>query len=133
MIAQGSDGLSRGNISKGVMKGTPMDDFILLNKSALERSIGLKTLLESWADGNLEFLQPRDWFLRGHDIVEGTFEENINGFCWPTYCKGTFVWSPPPAVAESMLEEVRKAQNRRTVSTHIILIPRLKLLRGRNT
>ena len=56
MIAQGSDGLSIGNISEGVMKGIPMDDFIPLNKSALERSISLKTWLESWADGNLEFL-----------------------------------------------------------------------------
>ena len=33
MIVQGSDGLSRGNISKGVMKGTAMDDFIPLNES----------------------------------------------------------------------------------------------------
>ena len=107
------------------MKGTPMDDFIPLNKSALERSIGLRTWLESWVDGNLEFLQPRDWFLRGHSIVEGAFEENIHGFRWPTYRKGTFVWSPPPAAAESMLEEVRKVRHCRTASTHLILIPKL--------
>ena len=125
MIAQGSDGLSRGNILEGVMKGIPMDDFVLLNESALERSSGLKAWLESWTDGNLEFLQPRDWFLRGHNIVEGAFEENIDGFQWPTYRKGTFVWLPPPAAAELILEEVRKARHRRTASTHLVLVPKL--------
>ena len=84
MIAQGSDGLSRGHISEGVMKGTLMDDFIPLNESALERRVGLKSWLESWTNGDLEFLHPKDWFLRGHNIVEGTFEVNIDGFCWPT-------------------------------------------------
>ena len=63
MIAQGSDGLSRGNVSEGVMRGTPMDAFIPLNESALERSETLKEWLNSWAKGELEFLQPRDWFL----------------------------------------------------------------------
>ena len=125
MIAQGSDGLSRGNLSEGVMKGTPMDDFIPLNESALDRSHGLKSWLESWTGEDLEFLGPKDWFVRGHDIVEGEFEVNVDGFKWPTYRKGTFVWSPPPAAAESMLEELRKARHRRTTSTHLILIPRL--------
>ena len=43
MIAQGSDCLSRGNVSEGVMRGTPMDSFIPLNETALDRS---KTLLD---------------------------------------------------------------------------------------
>ena len=125
MIAQGSDGLSRGNLSEGVMSGTAMASFIPLNETALERSPALKTWIESWASGNLEFLEPKDWFVRGHDIVEGEFETNVDGFKWPTYRKGTFVWTPPPAAAETMLEEVRKARHRRTQSTHLILIPRL--------
>ena len=125
MIAQGSDGLSRGNLSEGVMRGTEMSSFIPLNESALERSSTLKHWIESWATGDLEFLSPKDWFLRGHDIVEGNFETNVDGFNWPLYRKGTFVWSPPPAAAETMLEEVRKARHRRTESTHLIVIPRL--------
>ena len=125
MIAQGSDGLSRGNVSEGVMRGTPMESFIPLNEDAIQRSPQLTKWLKSWATGDLEFLTPKDWFRRGHDILEGEFEVNVDGLKWPRYKKGTFVWSPPPAGAEIMLEELRKARHRRTESTHIILIPRL--------
>ena len=125
MIAQGSDGLSRGNISEGVMKGSPMESFIPLNESALDRSPALKSWLASWTSGELEILSPRDWFIRGHDIVEGSFETNVDGLKWPRYQKGCYVWAPPPAAAEVMLEELRKARHRRTESTHVILIPRL--------
>ena len=107
------------------MKGTPMESFIPLNKNALERSTDLKSWLESWTSEGLEFLQARDWLLRGHNIVEGSFESNSHGFKWPVYKKGTYVWAPPPAAAETMLEELRKARHRRTESTHVILIPRL--------
>ena len=96
MIAQGSDGLSQGNLSEGVMKGTPMELLILLNKSALERSTTLKSWLESWTSGGLEFLEPRDWFIRGHNMVENSVEVNGDGLNWPTYKKGTYVWTPPP-------------------------------------
>ena len=102
-----------------------MNSFIPLNESALERSSTLKEWLESWATGNLEFLEPRDWFIRSHDLVEGEFEVNADRFEWPRYRKGTYVWSPPPAAAEPALEELRKARHRRTASTHLILIPRL--------
>ena len=125
MIAQGSDGLSRGNLSEGVMRGMAMESFIPLNESALERSSALKGWISSWAVGELEFLTPRDWFIRGHDMVEGSFETNSDGFKWPSYRKGTFVWSPPPAAAETMLGELRKTRHRRTKSTHLILVPRL--------
>ena len=42
MITQGSDGLSRGNLSEGVMRGEEMTSFIPLHLSALERSELLK-------------------------------------------------------------------------------------------
>ena len=63
MIPQGSDGLSRGNVSEGVIRGTPMDSFIPLNETALDRSKTLKDWLQTWATDDLEFLKPRDWFL----------------------------------------------------------------------
>ena len=125
MIAQGSDGLSRGNVSEGVMRGEAMSSFIPLNEGAFERSPSLKEWLRSWTGEELEFLEPRDWFVRGQDIVEGEYERNIDGFMWPKYRKGTFVWAPPPAAAEPALEELRKARHRRTSSTHLVLIPRL--------
>lgn len=41
MIAQGTDGLSRGDFSDGVMRGKAMGDFIPLHQSALDLSLGL--------------------------------------------------------------------------------------------
>ena len=111
MIAQGRDGLSRRNVLEGVMQGTPMESFIPLNESALERSTTLKTWLKSWTSGDVEFLTPRDCFIRGHDIVEGCFETNGDGLKWPVYKKGTYVWAPLPVAAEVMLEELRKARH----------------------
>ena len=102
-----------------------LQSFIPLNEGAIQRSPQLIKWLKSWTSEELEFLTPKDWFLRGHDIMEGEFEVNVDGFKWPKYAKGTFVWAPPPAAAETMLEEVHKARHRRTESTHIILIPRL--------
>ena len=63
MIAQGSDGLSRGNLSEGVMRGTAMDSFIPLNETAFKRSSTLKEWIRSWAFGDLELLAPKDWFI----------------------------------------------------------------------
>ena len=61
MIAQGSNGLSRGNVSEGVMHGETMSSFIVLNESTLKRSPALKDWLRSWVTNELEFLKPRDW------------------------------------------------------------------------
>ena len=63
IIAQGSDRLYQGNLSEGVMKGTPMELFIPLNEGALERSTTLKSWLAFWTSGGLEFLEQRDWFI----------------------------------------------------------------------
>ena len=72
MIEQGTDGLSRGDLLEGVMKGQSMLDFIPLNESAIERHFPLKTRIESWSCGHFhnktEFLSHEDWVWRGHDI-----------------------------------------------------------------
>ena len=70
MIAQGSDGLSRGNMLEGVISGMDMLGFIPLNKSAIEVQMNLGSWLKSWlpTDHEVEFLSPSDWFVRGQDI-----------------------------------------------------------------
>ena len=90
MIAQGSDGLSRGNLSEGVMRGAVMDLFIPLNETAFERSATLKDWLKFWVSGDLEFLEPKDWFVQGHDIVEGNL-------------RPTWMASGGPCIAEGLL------------------------------
>jgi hypothetical protein len=67
MIAQGTDGVSRGLLTEGVTSGLDMLSFIPLHLSAIERSPSLKDWVSSWLGEGTEFLTPEQWFSRGHD------------------------------------------------------------------
>jgi hypothetical protein len=54
MKAQGTDGISRGDKSMGVMRGIPVEQFYPLHETALERS----PLLKSWLMATTELLIP---------------------------------------------------------------------------
>lgn len=56
MIAQGTDGHSRGYLLSGVMTGKSMSDFVPIHKTALERSSGLSDWIRSWTSSQIEFL-----------------------------------------------------------------------------
>jgi hypothetical protein len=68
MIGQGSDGLSRGNLTEGVMLGKTMTSYVPLSATASEQSAGLEMWIWSWGGSDLEVLSPRDWFRRGQGI-----------------------------------------------------------------
>ena len=125
MIAQGSDGLSRGNMMEGVMLGNNMLSFIPLHKSAIELQPNIETWIKSWVPETptIEILSPEGWFERGHDILG--YEKNIDGLFIPTIRKGTFIWSPPPAAADVAVQELRKARHKRQDSLHVFVCPRL--------
>jgi hypothetical protein len=127
MIAQGTDGLSRGCLTDGVMKGDEMSAFIPLHLSAIERSGLIMSWLQECSgkseDKKLMLLKPEEWFELGHDITGGS--HNCDGIWIPTYGAGNFVWAPPPCVASQCLEELRKARHKRQVSTHVFLCPRI--------
>ena len=125
MKVQGSDGLSRGNLNIGVMAGKKMLDFVPIHLTALERTPLLKPWLQSFMDTNVEWLTTKDWFTRGHDIIEGKFEMNTDGFALPCTKSGTFVWTPAPCAAEAAVEELRKARHKRQKSKHVFIVPRL--------
>jgi hypothetical protein len=131
MIEQGTDGLSRGNLGEGVMKGAPITSFIPLHLTALERKKDdLFEWISNWAQlendplGGVELLSPSDWFGRGHDHVPGG-TLNSDGRWWPDFKPGIFLWNVAPAAAEIALEELRKARLKRHDSVHIFLCPRL--------
>jgi hypothetical protein len=133
MIAQGTDGLSRGCLLEGVMKGENMELFVPLHCTAFERAP------EMWAwfreacpmpqGENLTLLSISDWYERGHDIIGG--DKNIDGAWIPRYGRGVYVWAPPPCIALQCMEELRKARHKRQVSTHIFVCPRLMTLEWR--
>ena len=126
MIAQGTDGLSRGNFNEGVMSGKSMLSFVPVSESATERSLTLKPWVEDWASGltrKLEWLTPEDWYTRAHDI-KGS-QRNVDGHWFPAYQKGSYVWTPQPCVASFAVEQLREARHKRTKSLHIFLCPRI--------
>lgn len=122
MIAQGTDGLSRGNIKEGVSLGIKMLTFCPWNKNALEVQPKLKPWLQTWIGNEAKFLEPKDWFIQGHDI-EG-FERN-GPFWTPKIKSGIYIWTPAPAAADVALEQLRIARIKRQKSTHLVIIPRL--------
>ena len=132
MIAQGTDGCSRGSLTKGVMSGKDMLTFIDLGRSAVERHPPLVEWVRSWSGRpSLRPLSPEGWFEEGHGIVGGSLDSN--GVWMPSYGKGgqMFLWAPPPAIADAALEELLKARHKRTDMFHVVLIPRLMTPRWR--
>eukprot|EP00957_Ditylum_brightwellii_P002445 187839-Ditylum_brightwellii.AAC.1 len=56
MIAQGTDGVSYGNMTTGVMCGADMMEFVPLHKMATEASPALRDWVMLWAPCETEFL-----------------------------------------------------------------------------
>jgi hypothetical protein len=102
MVAQGTDGLSRGELDMGVMEGTSMFSFLPLHQGALDRVPHLLDWLQLWTSPRaLRPLQPPDWLTIGHGITG--YYRNVDGRPMPECQVGSGVillWSPPPAAAE---------------------------------
>ena len=128
MIAQGTDGLSRGDMNEGVMQGKGILQFIPLHLSALDRQRKLKTWIQSFVIPSelreeVIFLKVEDWFERAHDIVGGS--KNFDGIWIPEFRAATYIWTPPPAAAQIAVEQLRRARLKRESSTHVFIVPRL--------
>ena len=78
--------------NEGVMNGVDLMDYLPFHLSALERSESMVDWIKSWSGDDTIFLDPNDWFQRGHDIVGGT--RNSDSFWLPHIESGTYVWSP---------------------------------------
>ncbi len=126
MIAQGTDGISRGDMCEGVLNGDTMLQHVPLADSALDRAPLLKSWLLSWLgdlDLEIEFLDETGWFERGHDIIGGRM--NCDNKWIPDYKTSILIWSPPPAGAAIAAQELRQARHKRTNSIHAFICPRL--------
>jgi hypothetical protein len=79
MKAQGTDGVSRGQLKESVSTGRDMLSYILLHLSAIKRSTAVEPWLRSWLSQDDEVLLPDGWFERGHNILGG--KQYSKGFC----------------------------------------------------
>lgn len=125
MIAQGTDGVSRGYLGQGVMAGESMSAHIPINLSAVARMPSvLIEWIQTWSDPKAFLLKEADWFRLGHDI--DSWAIHPDGFDRPVLLEGrTYIWTPPPFAADVAISELRKARIKRQSSTHIVVVPRL--------
>jgi hypothetical protein len=128
MIAQGTDGLSRGILLEGVVRGEDMLSFVNIARTALERHPGLLNYVKSWVDpvlGTSKNLTTKELFQEGHGITGG--EEESKGMWIPRLAADgkAYIQVPPPIIADVALEECAKAIHKKTDAYHIFLIPRL--------
>jgi hypothetical protein len=107
MISQGTDGLSRGDHSEGVMRGQAMEHFIPLHLHAFERSPTLKAWFQDvLGTTSVTYLDPKGWYTKAH-----TF--------------GNLIWFPPPVAADVVVEQLDRARHKRPSCMHLIAVPRL--------
>ena len=84
MIAQGTDGLSRGVLLEGVLAGRDMLDYVDLSRTAFERHPALSEFVRSWTeDDKLCPLEPVEWFEKAHGMKG--FVQNAHGVWIPEH------------------------------------------------
>jgi hypothetical protein len=78
-----------------------------LHLDALQRKDTLKRWLQDiCADLKPFFLEPEDWFEQAHKY-------------------GNFIWTPPPAAAEAVVDQLGKWRLKRPECVHLVVVPRL--------
>jgi hypothetical protein len=125
MIAQGTDSLSRGEFTNGVMSGHSMLQFVPLHLSAMTRAPTLLPWIRSWTrSSTLSPLAAEEWFTLGHGLDGGSYDSE---YCWiPKPARQTiFLWIPPPAAAYAAIDELALSRHKRTHLLHIFICPRL--------
>ena len=123
MIAQGTDGVSRGSLQEGVCLGEAMTAYCPWGERATERSGQLLEWIRDWFGAKSELLEPIDWFRRGHDHSGGYLDQNGK---WRNNIKSSsYIWDLAPVAAGTALEELRKARTKRRLSTHLVVVPKL--------
>ena len=110
MITQGTDGLSRSDLTSGVMRGDAMLDFVPLHLTVDQRQPRvISSLLRRLVDDTdqVHVLKMNDWFSK------------------PTDNNGVFVWLPPPCLADVAVFTMAEAWHVRPWNTHIFIAPSL--------
>ena len=91
-----------------------MIDFVPLHLSALDREPKFKGWLGDLLSGlDVKWMTPENWFEA------------------PELGRGTFVWTPPPAATDVVVDQLGKTKLREPGSLHLVVVPRLMTGRWR--
>jgi hypothetical protein len=109
MIAQGMDGLSRGEFTSGVMCGMPVLEFVPLHKSVLEgrKEPVLDFICNIMQGEPFVWLQAHQWLLDPHDVDDN------------------YLWTSPPVIADVAVYQLTEAVHIRPWNTHVVVLPGL--------
>jgi hypothetical protein len=134
MQAQGTDALSRGDLTTGVMQHRDMLRFVPLHLSAVDRSSLVPIWVGTWipAGTSLRILTPAEWFTAGQGYTHGI--KNADGVWIPDAADSASdvrLWVPPPAAAEVAIEQLSFSRHKRTDLLHVFICPRLMTSRWR--
>ncbi|KAI2489750.1 hypothetical protein MHU86_24838 [Fragilaria crotonensis] len=120
MIAQGTDGVSRGYLGQGVMAGESMVAHIPIHISAVDRSTNLVPWIRSWCGDDAVLLDEKGGLKQGTVSKDGKREGTGSR---PKLAKGRDIHLVSPIAAEVALAELRKARIKRQTDCHIIVCP----------
>jgi hypothetical protein len=129
MVTSGVDGLSRGNLSEGLLmqpSHSAFISFVPLHLSALTRSPALLIWLRSWLPyRGISPLSPTDWYIQGHGLTgrgsssqDGGWDPELSPHRW-------FLWDPAPAAAGAAVEELGTSRHKRPHLNHVFICRRL--------
>jgi len=125
MIAQGTDGLSRGHYASGVMSGLSMLEFVPLHLLATSAHPDLLLWIRSWfPTADMLPLPPEGWFTTGHGIAGGSFTSAGRWSPLPA-SSGAYLWAPAPAAASAAVDQLSLSRFKRTQLLHVLVCPRL--------
>jgi hypothetical protein len=115
MIWQGTDGLSRGDLTAGVMTGERFLSYVPINQTAFHRHGPLK-----------------EWIMR---TLPGQHWHELSVEEWFTTANtdGRFVWVPPPATADVAVEHLCEVRHTRPWCSHIFICPAIMTAYWRKT
>ena len=127
MIAQGTDGISRGMLMEGVLAGKGMLSFIPIAKPCHLRSPSLLRWVRGWIlEPTIQPLTEMQWLWEGHGLKHTPWT-NLDGMEFPIRDTKltTCLWCPAPSIASVALEEIRKSRHKRPDLLHIFICPKL--------
>ena len=99
MIEQRADGLPRGNVSEGHMKGRIIFEIFSVNNNTLEIPPFLEDWLKYWVGEDAEISETGGWFICVHDSDKDSVskETNVEGRWILSYRSREIICIPYPA------------------------------------